>query len=560
MGDRASTDAIRFNTDDNSPVRVTERAPVSWATELAALAAALLLLASGRAAMQPDRASAVAATMAFAVVLAGNAVAAVGRVEPSRLAPLLLALMVLGLVRSDSPLVSVLGFAAAALLPTTAPAAAGSPTWRWLSLALALAAVAAFVARVFYRDPFHELRCAPACVQNPWLRVHAPDLLRGSERALAVLTLIWASCAVVINVRRRAVRSAASASTFLAIAVAAVWAVRLLEQPRPVPGESVDRWLTIALFGAVVSAAALRAMTPLDVVVVRRRLGRFATALSNAGDEAAISRHLRDVTGDASIEVELGVPSTDSPGTSAVTTVMRNGRIVATISHVASARNRVAAAVTPATALALETQWLLAQARRQLVEVETSRSAAVHTTDEARRRLERDLHDGAQQRLLVVGMELAHAAERDGQDGRLRSAAARIGQALTDVRRIGRGDAAIIAELGLDDALLAIAGTAEVPMSVTSTRCEGSEHDCWAQVAATTAYRLVHTSLAAARRSGAKELSVELRCLGVGNGRAVVTRHDGDSSGERGADHDRVMACGGRIVADNGHVFEAWLP
>ena len=216
--------------------------------------------------------------------------------------------------------------------------------------------------------------------------------------------------------------------------------------------------------------------------------------------------------------------------------------------------------MTPATALALETQLLLQQARQQLVELEASRATAVQTTDEARRRLERDLHDGAQQRLLVVGMALAHAADGEASDGPLRAAASRVAVALTDLRRIGRGDAAIIAELGLDDAVTAIAGTSEIPMSVALSPCASPAHDCWPQAVATTAYRLVHASLAAAQRCGAKELAVQLRCLGPGNGRAVSTRDDGDVFTERSADHDRVLASGGRIAIDDGHVFEVWLP
>ena len=63
----------------------------------------LLLILRGWAAMQPDRAAAVAAAAAFVVVLAGSGLAAVARLAPSRLAPLLLSMMVLGLTRSLGP-------------------------------------------------------------------------------------------------------------------------------------------------------------------------------------------------------------------------------------------------------------------------------------------------------------------------------------------------------------------------------------------------------------------------------------------------------------------------
>jgi signal transduction histidine kinase len=331
-----------------------------------------------------------------------------------------------------------------------------------------------------------------------------------------------------------------------------------VQQPRPTPGGAVDRGLTLALLGAVGMAAGVRSLAPLQTLEVRRRVRRFATSLSSASDMAAIAAHLRDTTGDRTIDIELGDRTSDER--SAVTTVMRNGRVVATIYHAAAARGRVAAALTPATALALETQLLLRQASEQLSDLKVSRATAVLTADDARRRLERDLHDGAQQRLLVVGMRLAHAAGEGSPGGTLNVAASQVAAALIDLRRIGRGDAAIIAELGLNDAVTAVAGTSPVPMLVAFTPCDDSNHECWPQEVATTAYRVVLGALAAAQSSAAKELAVEMRCLGGGNGRLVATRHDGQRTADRGADHDRVFASGGRIVRDDGRGFEAWLP
>ena len=115
------------------------------------------------------------------------------------------------------------------------------------------------------------------------------------------------------------------------LAVAAVWAARLLQQPRPVPGDSVDRWLVLGLLSSVAVGAVLRAATPLAVMVVHRRIRRFASALSGAGDSAAITRHLRDVTGDKSLDVELGEQPTKPSRSSEVAMVMRGGRVVATI-------------------------------------------------------------------------------------------------------------------------------------------------------------------------------------------------------------------------------------
>src|SRR4051794_14582309 len=264
MGDRASTDVDPARSDDNSSMLATHRTAHIWAAECAALAGCSLLLIEGRGSMQPDRVSALGAATAFAVVLTGSILALVVRIAPPRLAPLLLALMVPGLIRSDSPLVAVLAFAAVVLVPIATLYAAGAWTSPWTTGALAVVSLVAFVARIFYRDPFHELRCAPACVPNPWLRANAPDLVRSSELALAAFTFLWAASAAAIHVRRGATAGARTASTSVVLAVAVLWAARLAQQPRPVPGDAVDRWLALGLIGSVAVAGALRARTPLD--------------------------------------------------------------------------------------------------------------------------------------------------------------------------------------------------------------------------------------------------------------------------------------------------------
>ena len=109
---------------------------------------------------------------------------------------------------------------------------------------------------------------------------------------------------------------------------------------------------------------------------------------------------------------------------------------------------RVAAAVTPSIALGLRDPTRLERGQGP---GRSSWSDLEHLGTrhrEARRGLERNLHDGAQQRLLVVGMQLADASAT-----KARSTAAAIGgrprrRRTRELRRIGRGDAAIIAEPG----------------------------------------------------------------------------------------------------------------
>lgn len=530
---------------------------VDWAIEVVALAGCAALIGEDHVTIYGTgfRVAAVAIT---ALVLGADVAAFAARISPSRLAPLCLVLFAQGLVGSGSARVSVWVFAFGALLPLAVRYAIG-PRFAPLLLdgALAIVAIATVFVRIRYRDPFRELRCVPACVLNPDLRAYAPHLVRGAERVLAVLVVIWVLAALRRLVRRGSPADSRDAAVFASLGAAVLmWAARLFQQPRPLPDDVTDRWLSAAELTAIGVAAALIGYAALGVAVARWRIVRDARSLSNAATVESITGHLRHATGDPDLRLHLGP---DGASTQAATSVLRGGRVVATIDHRPGARQRVAAAVTPAIALALETQLLLAEARQHLAELERSRARVVETTDAARRRLERDLHDGAQQRLLVVGMRLAHVADKRPVD-EWRTVIAHVANALGELRRIGRGDAAIIAELGFEDAVTALAGTSPVLMQVRTSRCIQEDHDCWPQTSATAIYRLVVGSVADAEAANAEELAVELRCLGGGLGHKVITRHRGPNLRDRLLDHDRVVACGGRVVTDDDGVFEAWLP
>ena len=72
-------------------------------------------------------------------------------------------------------------------------------------------------------------------------------------------------------------------------------------------------------------------------------------------------------------------------------------------------RGSLVAKLLEAGALAVEIARLRVELRRQLEEVEASRTRIVAAADHERRRIERDLHDGAQQRLVSIGLALRHA-------------------------------------------------------------------------------------------------------------------------------------------------------
>ena len=105
-------------------------------------------------------------------------------------------------------------------------------------------------------------------------------------------------------------------------------------------------------------------------------------------------------------------------------------------------------------------------------ELETSRARVVDAAETERRRIERDLHDGAQQRLVSLAMELGRARAKFGSDPE--AAEAIVGQAheqakeaLTELRNLVRGvHPPVLSDRGLDAALSGLAALSPVPVTV----------------------------------------------------------------------------------------------
>ena len=189
-----------------------------------------------------------------------------------------------------------------------------------------------------------------------------------------------------------------------------------------------------------------------------------------------------------------------------------------------------------------------AETRRQLIE---SRARLVSSADEARRRLERDLHDGAQQRLvsLAIGLRLARAGAPDETTrDALAACSEELGRALDELRELARGlHPVMLSERGLQPAMQAVADRSSVPVRV---EVEVGERLAPAQEAAL--YFTASEALAnVARYAGASEASIEVR-----RARGAVTltvRDDGaggadmaKGTGLRGL-ADRVEALGGAL-------------
>jgi len=207
--------------------------------------------------------------------------------------------------------------------------------------------------------------------------------------------------------------------------------------------------------------------------------------------------------------------------------------------------------VIGAAGLAIEIARLRVEVRRRLAEVEESRARIVTAGYDERRLLERDLHDGAQQRLVSIGLALRHiqsslpAASEQARE--LNATVAEVSDAIEELRELARG----VRPAGLDDglapALRELASRSPLRTQVDATderfddRLETAAYFVASEALANAAKhaRASLVTLSAARRNGS--LVVSVRDDGVGGARPA------DGSGLVGMT-DRVSALGGSLV------------
>ncbi|MCK9894208.1 ATP-binding protein [Frankia sp. AgB32] len=228
-------------------------------------------------------------------------------------------------------------------------------------------------------------------------------------------------------------------------------------------------------------------MLPLGFLagVLRVRLGRSAVGsllvrlrepVSAAGLRAELARALGDPAlqvGYWHSEAETFVDGEGRPlelpavtSDRCVRLVERGGHRVAALLHDPALREdaHLLDAVTAAAGLALENQRLAAEVHARLAEVRASRGRIVAAADAARRQLERDLHDGAQQSLVAVAVGLRRARQRLDSTGDARSAdlladcATGLDAAIGELRELARGiHPAILTDAGLVPAIRGLA-------------------------------------------------------------------------------------------------------
>jgi signal transduction histidine kinase len=218
----------------------------------------------------------------------------------------------------------------------------------------------------------------------------------------------------------------------------------------------------------------------------------------------------------------------------------------------------------------IENRELADLLRAQLAELRASRARIVAAGDAERQRIERALHDGAQQHLTGIAIRLEEARQIDGiqPDGLVRKLDATIAElrdAINELRELARGiHPTILSEAGLEPALMTLARRSPVPVDLRV--------DLDGQIPTpteVTAYYVVAeglTNVARSARATRAEVTVERR----NDGLTVGVRDDGIGGADPSAGsgiaglQDRVRALNGRFRIDSpagqGTVLDVWLP
>jgi signal transduction histidine kinase len=395
---------------------------------------------------------------------------------------------------------------------------------------------------------------------------------------LGIVVVLIAVAAVVVARRwRTASRSqrGALAPVYVAgglvLALYAIWSLTGIAGADPDLQENLERARVVAL--ALVPFAFLAGLLRSRVAGAAAVSALVASLGDAGGRRGRLREALADALGDPSLELAFWLPErggwVDEAGAAVAlpgdgsartcTTIEHEGRPLATIVHDVSLAEQsdLVRAVGGAASLALENERLDAELRANLHELRASRARIVESADAARRRIERDLHDGAQQQLVAILLALRMTRSRVESDPHAAAEMidATIGDltdAIDNLRELARGiHPAVLSDRGLGPAVDALAGRLTMPVEIGAMPAE----------------RLPEKVEVAAYFVVAEALTNVARYADATHARIDVTRDDGHvtvaiaDDGVGGADPangsglrglaDRVAALDGRLEVDS---------
>jgi hypothetical protein len=326
------------------------------------------------------------------------------------------------LVRSLATAVAVLTFPLLVHLVVAWPGGLTSIGARLLVAVVYAEAVAVAVLLALVRDPYLDPSCWANCSVNSFLVSSLPSVTDTVEVAdrwfvAAVALTLGLSCLIRLRsaspVGRRRLAPVLLPTLIFAGAMIA-HAIALQRKTVEDPFNVSLHAIFAATAGAVTLMAAGLIFDDARRHIDRRAVSRVVATLAEAPSAGALQTALAQVVGDPELRVAYlrqGGGWTDAQGRAIpeptnrpnriLTRLSRDGRTIAVVSHAGGVPD-LERHLGPSVLLGLENERLQAEVLARLEELRVSRARIVETADLERRRLERDLHDGAQQLLLAL--------------------------------------------------------------------------------------------------------------------------------------------------------------
>jgi signal transduction histidine kinase len=319
-----------------------------------------------------------------------------------------------------------------------------------------------------------------ACPRNLVLVTNRPQLADDLTHVGVYLGLGWAAALVTLGAVR--LRRGSTATLPVVVAglvylscVAATFAVSL--DRGFISNGTVERRLWLGEAAALVAVAAAAAWSWVRGRRARSAMARLVVELAQSPPPGGLRDALAGIVGDPDLLLAYPIapgrlvdararPVQPAAGQQR-TSLVRDGRVVAVLAHAPGLLDddQLVEEVTAAARLALENERLNAEAAARLEELRASRVRIVEAGDAERKRLERDLHDGAQQRLVGLSLSLRLLRSQIPSSEPLDRADDELRHAIAELRDLAHGIfPAVLADEGVAAAVEALAEDGVVPV------------------------------------------------------------------------------------------------
>ena len=402
-----------------------------------------------------------------------------------------------------------------------------------------------------------------ACPPNLVLVADRAELADDLTHVGVYLGLGWAVALVTLGAVRLARGSAANRPVMAAgVAylgcVAATFALSL--DRGAISNGTAERRLWLGEAAALVAVALAIAWSWLRGRRARSAVARLVVDLAQSPPPGGLRDALAGIVGDPGLVLVYpvapgrlvdarGIPAKPAPGQQR-TSLIRERNVVAVLGHAPGLLDdeQLVDEVTAASRLALENERLQAEVRARVEELRASRARIVEAGDAERKRLERDLHDGAQQRLVGLALSLRLLCSRLAIP-ELERAEAELRLAVEELRELAHGIfPAVLVDEGFAAAVEALAEDTRVLVHI-----EGLPEGRLPAAVETAAYTVVAAGADAARSRLVVGATVTEGVLAV----------DLETDAIEGLDtvglEDRLGALDGRLAVGPGADGRSWI-